>query len=235
MRLSREEQEKYQRHFLIEGFSEDHQLKLKNAKVLVIGAGGLGSPVLLYLTAAGIGTIGIVEYDSVVLSNLPRQVLYTQQDIGEQKATKAREKMLAMNPHCQILLYQHKWQGENAEQIAGNFDLLIDCTDNHASRYLSDAVSKKLNIPFIYGAVHQLEGQVAVFNFKGSKGYIEFFTDEKIPDTRSPLGVLGPAAGTVGNIMAAETIKIIVGVGEVLLNQMLFISLRYNRYQIFQF
>lgn len=235
MSLTKEELDKYSRHFLIEGFSEQHQLTLKNAKVLVTGAGGLGSPVLLYLAGAGIGTLGIVEYDVIANSNLPRQVIYSQKDIGKSKTTKAREKMLDLNPASQVIIFEQQWEKANAMQIASGFDLIIDCTDNLKSRYLSDETSLALNIPFIYGAVYQMEGQLAVFNFKGSKSFTEFFKNKDLQHENGPQGVLGPVAGVIGNLMAAEAIKIITGIGEVLTNQMLFISLRYNRYQLFHF
>lgn len=233
MSLSNSELEKYSRHFLIENFSEDHQEKLKNAKVLVIGAGGLGSAVLLYLAGAGIGTIGIVENDVVTNSNLPRQTLYRQKDIGKHKTALARERILEINPDCQVKLFQQRWEEKDAEQIASGYELIIDCTDNFQSRFLTDKISNKLKIPFVYGAVHQMEGQVAVFNYKKSKSYADFFSNEKSLQNDSPQGVLGPAAGMIGNLQAAETIKIITGIGEVLANKMLFISLRFNRYKIF--
>lgn len=235
MFLSNPELEKYNRHFLISDFSRDHQLKIKIAKVLVIGAGGLGSPVLLYLAGAGTGTIGIVENDIVAASNLPRQIIYSQKDIGKSKAILARESILDHNPDCQVKLFKQKWDVEDAAQIASKFDVLVDCTDNLKSRYLTDRISEKLNIPFVYGAVHQMEGQVSVFNYKGSKSYSSVFEKMKLPNADSPQGVLGPAAGTIGNLQAAEALKIITGIGEVLANKMLLVSLRFNRYQIFNF
>jgi adenylyltransferase/sulfurtransferase len=235
MTLSNYELEKYSRHFLIEGFSEDHQIKLKEARSLVIGAGGLGSPVLLYLAGAGLGTIGIVDNDIVTISNLPRQVLYSQEDVGKPKALLAKLKIHQYNPECKVTLYQQRWNEENAEQIASEYDLIIDCTDNIQSRYVTDSVSKKYNLPFVFGAVHQMEGQVAVFNYKGSKSYSDFFSEKNLPETDYPQGVLGPAAGIIGNLQASEAIKIITGIGEVLANKMLFISLRFNRYKIFNF
>ncbi len=235
MSLSKTELEKYNRHFLIEDFSEAHQLKIKEAKVLVIGAGGLGSPVLLYLSGAGVGTIGIVDNDLVSVSNLPRQILYSPDDVGKLKATIAREKILHHNPECNVQFFSLKWEVESAQQISSGFDLIIDCSDNLESRYLTDEISKKLYIPFVYGAVHQMEGQVAVFNYRGSKSYSDFFEKEKSTHSKSLQGIIGPATGTIGNLQAAEAIKIITGIGEVLANKMLFISLRFNRYQIFNF
>lgn len=235
MSLTKEELDKYSRHFLIEGFSEKHQLKLKNAKILVIGAGGLGSPALLYLAGAGIGTLGIVENDVIVNSNLPRQVIYSQKNIGKSKAAQALEKILDLNPGSQVIIFEQKWEKSNAKQISTDFHMIMDCTDNLKSRYLSDETSLELNIPFIYGAVYQMEGQLAVFNFKGSKSFTEFFRNKNIQHETGPQGILGPVAGVIGSLMAAEAIKIITGIGEVLTNRMLFISLRYNRYQLFNF
>lgn len=235
MSLSKTELEKYNRHFLIDDFSETHQLKLKKAKVLVIGAGGLGSPVLLYLSGAGIGTIGIFENDLVTSSNLPRQVLYTSADVGKPKADIARERILAHHPDCKVQLFSQQWEEKSAQKLGSKYDVIIDCSDNLESRYLTDEISKKLNIPFVYGAVHQMEGQLAVFNYRGSKSYTDFFGKQKPFHSKYHQGIIGPAAGTVGNLQAGEALKIITGIGEVLFNKILFISLRHNRYQIFNF
>lgn len=232
MDLSEQELEKYDRHFLIDGFSEVQQKKLQKAKMLVIGAGGLGSPVLLYLAAAGAGTIGIVENDQVALSNLPRQILFSHRDVGLSKADLAGSVILEKNPDCHVLLYRQRWNEYDAEKIASDFDMIIDCTDNFQSRLLSDKTSRKLDIPFIYGAVYQMEGQVSVFNYRNSRSYADFLSRQEMSSEDSRQGILGPAAGVVGNLQAAEAIKIITGIGEVLAGKMLFFSLRYNRFQL---
>lgn len=235
MPLSEKELEKYSRHFLVDDFSEVEQLKLKEAKVLVIGAGGLGAPALLYLAGGGVGTIGIVENDVVSVSNLPRQILYSPVDVGKPKAVVAREKILRHHPECTIHPFSRKWEEKSAKEISSDYTVIIDCTDNLESRYLTDEISKNLDIPFVYGAVHQMEGQVAVFNYRGSIGYSEFFKKKELSPSKSSLGIIGPAAGTIGNLQAGEAIKIITGIGEVLANKMLFVSLRFNRYQVFNY
>jgi len=222
---------KYARHFLIHGFRAEEQEKLRNGKVLVVGAGGLGSPALMYLTGAGVGQVGIVENDSISVTNLPRQILYNSADIGKKKAQKASDKMKSMNSDCKISIYEEWWTEKNAFLLAGQYDVIIDCTDNYVSRYLTDEVSRAVNIPFVYGAIHDFEGQVAVFNYRKSKSYADVFP-KKDRSKSKPVGVIGPLAGVIGSLQAAEALKILTGFGEVLSDKMLFISLKHNRYQI---
>lgn len=233
--LSEEQKERYERHFLIDGFTQEQQDKLNAARILVIGAGGLGSPVLQYLCGAGIGHIGIVEFDTLSFSNLHRQVLYSAEAIGEKKAVLAKKRLGEINSECEIQLYEEKWEEQNAIIIAAGYDVIIDCSDNLPSRRLSDKISKELAIPFVFGAVHQLEGQVAVFNYKGSKSYADLFPENAPPPPRKPIGVLGPVPGVIGSYQAAEALKIISGIGEVLVNRILYISLRTNRNQVMEF
>ncbi|MBN1599017.1 MAG: HesA/MoeB/ThiF family protein [Bacteroidales bacterium] len=218
----------------MEGFTEEHQSKLKEAKVLVIGAGGLGSPVLLYLAAAGIGSIGIVEFDTVSLSNLNRQVLYTHSDVGKSKAKLAGKIVRNVNPYCEINVLEEKWEDkERALNIAKNYEIIVDCTDNYSSRLLTDLISRELCIPFVYGAIYNYEGQVSVFNYKGCRGYRDFIKEE--PEKRQKqVGVLGPLPGIIGSIQAVEVIKIVSGTGEVLADKMLICSVKYNRYQVLE-
>ena len=230
--LSDKELEKYQRHFLIDGFSPEHQEKLKKARVLVIGAGGLGSPLLLYLTAAGVGNIGLVEKDTVALVNLQRQILYSSDEVGQSKAILSARRLRALNPDCQVTVFKDWWTEELGFIIAGNYDLIVDCSDNYESRYTSDAISLHFAIPFVYGAIFQLEGQLSVFNYQGCKSYREFFPDAKNTAVKSPIGVLGPVPGIIGSMQAAETIKIITGLGEVMAGKLFIMSLLNNRFQI---
>jgi molybdopterin/thiamine biosynthesis adenylyltransferase len=234
--LTQIQKNRYQRHLIIPGFSEEEQLKLSKSSVLVIGAGGLGSPVLQYLCAAGVGTLGIVDNDKVSLSNLQRQVLYTEGDIGKAKAELAAQRLKANNSACKVLVYNIKWIDENAEEIARNFDLIIDCTDNFQSRISSDEVSKKLIIPFVYGAINEWEGQVAVFNYAGCKSYCEAFnfSKDKLPKIKSPIGVLGVTSAVIGSLQATEAIKIITGQGEVLAGKMLHMNLKTNRSKLLE-
>lgn len=159
--------ERYNRHIILPEIGIIGQTKLNNAKVLVIGAGGLGSPVLIYLAAAGIGTIGIVDDDIVSLSNLQRQILYKSSEIGKIKAEIAKQRLLENNPDNIIETYITRINSANASDLARNYDIIVDCTDNYDSRYVIDTVSKQLNIPMVYGAISKYSGQVSVFNYKG--------------------------------------------------------------------
>jgi molybdopterin/thiamine biosynthesis adenylyltransferase len=154
--LTKEQKLRYNRQLIIPGFTEQDQEKLFQASVLVIGAGGLGSPVLSYLSSAGIGSIGIVDADRVELSNLQRQILYSEKDIGKQKVDIAAERLRAMNSSLHLKTYSSRWDRNLASSIASNYHVLIDCTDNIASRIITDAISVQVGIPFIYGAVNGL-------------------------------------------------------------------------------
>ena len=233
--LTPKEIELYSRHFLIEGFTHEHQDRLKRGSALVIGAGGLGTPVLLYLAGAGIGRLGIVEYDSVEISNLNRQFAYTRDDLGRPKTEIIGEKIKSVSSECVINLYNEKWAAARAESIAKEFNILIDCSDNYASRYLSDSISIKLQIPMIYGAVHQMEGQMAVFNYKGSRSYSELFPNTINQASTEAVGVLGPLAGIIGSLQATEALKILANFGTVLVNKLFVISLKHNRTQYIDF
>jgi sulfur-carrier protein adenylyltransferase/sulfurtransferase len=218
---------RYSRQTTIPGFGKEAQEKLKNASVLVVGAGGLGSPVLLYLVAAGVGKIGIVENDSVDLSNLQRQVLFTEKDVSKSKLHKAHARLKEMNSATDFVLFEERFSSENALTIASEFDLLIDCTDNFPTRYLVNDVCEILNKPFVYGALHRFEGQAAVFNLKGSSTYRDLFEsppNEEMAPNCETAGVLGSVAGIVGTIMATEAIKVITEIGEPLTNQLLLID-----------
>ncbi len=233
--LSSQQQEKYQRHLLLDGFSGEQQMALSNSRVLVVGAGGLGSPVLQYLAGAGVGTLGIVEFDTLESSNLHRQVLYTAANLGEKKGARAVQRLSAMNPDIEVRLHDTAWTDESAKDIAPGYDILVDCSDNLPTRYITNRISLALGLPFVYGAVHQMEGQVAVFNYKGSKSYSVLFPEETPPPAKKPIGVLGPVPGIIGSCQAAEVIKIITGLGEVLANQILYISVRTNRWRVMSY
>jgi molybdopterin/thiamine biosynthesis adenylyltransferase len=233
--LSPEETERYSRQLLVDGLTAEHQEKLRQAKVLVIGAGGLGSPVLLYLAGAGVGTLGIVEYDRVERSNLNRQILYTNNDTGSSKAALLKQKLTGLNPECRIESYNERWSAKNAEKIASGYHILVDCTDFHENRYLTDRISRMLNIPMVYGAVFEMEGQVAVFNFNGSRSYRDLFPEKLVQHERRPLGILGPVAGVTGSLQAAEVIKIVTGLGEVMVNRLMSFSVKYNQYRVMEF
>ena len=210
--------QRYNRHIILPEIGEIGQEKLNNARVLVIGTGGLGSPVLTYLGAAGVGNIGIVDDDVVSLSNLQRQILYKTSQINDPKAEKAKERLLENNPDLNIEIFICRFQQDNAIKIAQNYDIIVDCTDNYDSRYIIDAASLDLGIPMVYGSIFKFEGQVSVFNYKGSKSYKDLFTEQPAEDLNdsSRNGVLGALPGIIGSIQANEVLKIILEIPGVL-------------------
>jgi adenylyltransferase/sulfurtransferase len=222
--------ERYQRQIILKGFGEEGQQKLLQAKVLVIGAGGLGCPALQYLAAAGVGTIGIVDDDVISLSNLHRQVLYTPDDIDHPKVEVAASKLRQLNPDVNIYPYRIRLEKSNAFEIIRQYDLLIDGTDNFASRYMINDACFLLNKPLIYGAVSQYEGEVAVFSphfLMGSTrgvNYRDLFPnppkDGEVLNC-AEAGVLGVLPGIIGTMQAAEAIKLITGIGTPLMNKLL--------------
>ena len=237
--LSPSEKNRYQKHLLLPQIGLEGQLKLKNAKVLVVGAGGLGCPVLLYLSAAGVGKIGILDVDSVDMTNLQRQVLYRVEDIGSPKATTAASHLAKMNDSIDYEAVKQNLRPENAETFIKNYDIIVDCTDNFTARYLINDYCVKLNKPFVYGAIHQFEGQVSVFNFKDSDGNLgptyrclfpEQPSDLEIPNC-AKIGVLGILPGMLGMYQANEVIKMITGIGTVLSGQLLIVDLLENTSQ----
>ena len=220
--LNEEELARYSRHIVIPEFGIEGQEKLKNSKVLVVGAGGLGAPLLLYLTAAGVGTIGIVDFDIVEQSNLQRQVLFTVEDIGKPKVEVAKKKLQALNPHVKIISYQTSFNTENALEIIEDYDVVADGTDNFPTRYLvNDAcvLKEKVNI---YASIYTFEGQASVFNYKrkdGSRGpnYRDLFPEPPPPGqvpSCAEAGVLGILPGIMGSIQASEVIKVLTDIGE---------------------
>ena len=221
--------ERYHRQVILPEFGEEGQQKLLEAKILVIGAGGLGCPALQYLTAAGIGTIGIVDDDVVALNNLHRQVLYSVNDIGLSKAKRAAHILQQLNPEIKIISYNERLATQNALTLIDDFDIILDGTDNFSTRYMINDACVLLNKPLVYGAISQFEGQVSVFNPQPLKGsneavnYRDLFPDP--PKDGEVLncaeaGVLGVLPGIIGTMMANETIKLITGIGEPLTDQL---------------
>jgi adenylyltransferase/sulfurtransferase len=222
--LSHEEILRYSRHLLIPDVGLDGQRKLKAASVLVIGTGGLGSPVSLYLAAAGIGHIGVVDYDVVDFSNLQRQVIHATSEIGVLKVESARRRMLDLNPDIQVDAYNVPFTSENAMQIAHDYDLIIDCTDNFPTRYLSNDLCVLTGKPNIYGSIFRFDGQVSVFDAKRGPCYRCLFPEPPPPNlvpTCAEGGVLGILPGTIGTIQATEAIKLILGIGDPLIGRLL--------------
>jgi len=219
--------ERYQRQVILPDFGEEGQRKLLNAKVLVIGAGGLGCPALQYLAAAGIGTIGIVDHDTVSLNNLHRQVIYSVSDIGLSKAKRASAILNGLNPDIKIVPYDEQLTVENALSIIERFDIIIDGTDNFATRYMINDACVILDKPLIYGAVSQFDGQVAIFNFQGGDempvNYRDLFPEPPKDDevlNCAEAGVLGVLPGIIGTMQANEAIKLITGLGDPLIDRL---------------
>ena len=221
MELSKQELERYNRHIILSEIGIDGQKKLKEAKVLVIGAGGLGCPILQYLTAAGVGTIGIIDSDVVDESNLQRQILFSTLDVGKPKAEVAKNKLKALNPFCNITSYNERFIKENASKIVSEYDLIIDCPDNFETRYLTNDVCLYQNKTWVYGAISEFEGQVAVFNYKGSSTYRDLFPENKKSENKQKLGVIGTLPAIIGSLQANEAIKIILEKGDILANKLL--------------
>lgn len=235
MSFSAEEKDRYNRHFILEGFGEEAQLKLKDSRVLVVGAGGLGCPALLYLAAAGIGHIGIADHDRVSLSNLQRQVLYSTEDVGSAKAKIAAEKISKLNPHIQCTPVTEKIDARNALHVLNEYDVILDGTDNFATRYLLNDACVILKKPLVYGAIFRFEGQVSVFNLGDGPTYRCLFPKMPLEELScSEVGVLGVLPGIVGTWQAAEVIKIVTGIGKPLSGSLLSFDLLNNRQTIFR-
>lgn len=224
MTLSAEEQEQYSRHLRLDEVGKAGQLKLKHAKVLVIGAGGLGCPVLQYLSAAGVGKIGIVDDDSIEHSNLQRQILYTHKDIGKYKAEAAVERLQMLNPYIQYYAYKTRLTKDNALHLLATYDIIVDGTDNFPTRYLINDAAVLLDKPVVFGSIHKFEGQVSVFNFRKGPTYRCLYpTPPKLNEVPncSEIGVLGVLPGIIGSLQANEVLKIILGLGHILSGQLL--------------
>lgn len=222
--LSQEEVLRYSRHLLIPEVGLEGQRKLKAASVLIVGTGGLGSPVALYLAAAGIGRIGIVDYDRVDDSNLQRQVIHGTDRVGELKVESARKRMVNLNPYIQVDAYNAVFNSENAEGIAAGYDLIVDGTDNFPTRYLINDLSVMTGKPYIYGSIFRFEGQVSVFDAQVGPCYRCLFPEPPPPGivpSCAEGGVFGVLPGTVGTIQATEVIKRILGIGESLVGKLL--------------
>jgi adenylyltransferase/sulfurtransferase len=226
--LTKDELKRYNRHIIMPEFGLRGQEKLKKAKILVIGAGGLGSPVLLYLTASGVGNIGIIEYDLISETNLQRQILYSVDDIGKSKVEVAVNKLKNQNPYTNFIVYDFPFNKSNALEIIKNYDVIVDCSDNFATRFLVNDTCVILDKPFIFGAIYKFEGQVSVFNYKKGPTYRclipDIPKDSEVPSC-SEIGVLGVIPGIIGCMQAAECIKVITEIGEVLSGKLFVIDI----------
>nr|YP_010330182.1 molybdopterin biosynthesis protein [Porphyridium aerugineum]UNJ17898.1 molybdopterin biosynthesis protein [Porphyridium aerugineum] len=220
--FSIEEYTRYTRHLNLSMIQKEGQQRIKEAKVLSIGSGGLASTALLYLAASGIGQIGIIDDDYVDLSNLQRQILYSTQSIGEKKVSAAKKKLMNLNPNTFIQIYDKRLDNLNAYSIIADYDIVMDATDNIESRYLLHKVCTALNKVYIYGAISQLKGQISIFNYQNSANYSDISDNIDLGnnDCRDN-GVLGMLPGTVGLLEATEIIKVILGIPSSLKNQLL--------------
>jgi len=215
--LTVDEVKRYSRHLIIPEIGMTGQKRLKNAKVLCVGAGGLGSPALLYLAAAGVGTLGIIDFDTVDESNLQRQIIHGQSDIGRPKAESARDSIREINPYVHVVLYEEPLSTENAMEIFSEFDLIVDGTDNFATRYLVNDACVLLGKPYVWGSIFRFDGQASVFWAEYGPCYRCLYPDPPPPGmvpSCAEGGVLGVLCGSVGSIQVTEAIKLITGVGD---------------------
>jgi len=229
---------RYDRQIILSELGIEGQEKLKLAKVLVIGAGGLGCPVLLYLTGAGVGNIGIVDDDLVEESNLHRQVLFNMQDLGNSKAETAVNKLRVLNPYVSFTAYNYRLKVENAAELFSGYDLIIDGSDNFPTRYLANDTCVQLDKPLVFGSIFQFEGQVSVFNYEHGPDYRTLYPEapsaEDVPNCGES-GVIGTLPGVIGSVMANEAIKVICQFGEVLSGKLLTFNALDNEVIMFNF
>lgn len=220
--------ERYNRQIILPELGEEGQRRLQRAKVLIVGVGGLGSPIALYLTGAGVGTIGLADDDLVSISNLQRQVLYSEAEIGLPKVTQASMRLKALNSDVKINTYHTRLTQSNAEEIISEYDIVVDGCDNFATRYVINDTCVRLGKVYVYGAIRAFDGQVSVFNYQGGPDYRHFFPDEEemLSMPHPPKGVLGVTPGIVGCAEATEVLKIIGGYGDVLSGKLWVIDLK---------
>ena len=222
--LTVDEVRRYSRHLIIPDVGMIGQKRLKNARVLCVGAGGLGSPALMYLAAAGVGTLGIVEFDTVDESNLQRQIIHGQSDIGRSKAESARESVLEINPYVNVIVHDTRLDNDNVLEIFGGYDLIVDGTDNFATRYLVNDAAVLLNMPYVWGSIYRFEGQASVFWNEYGPNYRDLYPEPPPPGmvpSCSEGGVLGVLCASIGSIMVTEAIKLITGIGETLVGRLM--------------
>jgi len=225
--LSVEEIVRYGRHLSLDEVGPEGQRLLKSARVLIVGAGGLGSPASLYLAAAGVGTLGLVDFDHVDRSNLQRQILYGESDVGRPKLAAAQERLRDMNPHVQVATHPTRLSAQNAQAIVADYDLVVDGTDNFATRYLVNDVCVLVGRPNVYGSVLRFDGQVSVFALDDGPCYRCLFREPPPPGlvpSCGEAGVMGVLPGIVGSLQAMEAIKLITGIGEPLVGRLLLID-----------
>ncbi|MEO6473369.1 MAG: adenylyltransferase/sulfurtransferase MoeZ [Aeromicrobium sp.] len=236
--LTIDEVRRYSRHLIIPDVGMTGQKRMKNAKVLVIGAGGLGSPALLYLAAAGIGTLGIIDFDTVDESNLQRQVIHGQSDIGKSKAVSAAESVAEINPYVNVIIHEERLENDNVLGIFAQYDLIVDGTDNFATRYLVNDAAVILGKPYVWGSIYRFEGQVSVFWAQEGPHYRDLYPEPPPPGmvpSCAEGGVLGVLCASIGSIMVTEAIKLITGIGDPLIGRLMVydaLEMRYSTLKI---
>lgn len=224
IQLTKEEYERYSRHIILPEVGLEGQKRLKASSILCIGTGGLGSPLLLYLAAAGVGRIGIVDFDVVDNSNLHRQVIHSTSWVGKPKIESAKNRVLEINPNCQVDLYETRIGAENALELVEPYDVIVDGTDNFPTRYLVNDACVLLDKPNVYGSIFRFEGQATVFNYEGGPNYRDLYPEPPPPGmvpSCAEGGVLGVLCGIIGTIQATEAVKIILGQGNTLSGRLL--------------
>lgn len=228
---------RYERQTILPEIGEEGQRKLKESSVLLIGVGGLGSPIALYLAGAGVGTIGLVDNDTVSSTNLQRQILYTEAELGMNKASCAGKRLKQLNSEIRVNTYPCRFTSENSRELVSQYDIVIDGSDNYTTRYLINDTCMELNTPYIYGAICGFEGQVSVFNYKGGKNYRDLYPDEAGMNNLPPAfkGVMGVTPAVVGSVEANEVIKLICGFGDILSGKLWTIDLRSLETNVFSF
>lgn len=225
--LSSEEVLRYSRHLSLPGVGLQGQRKLKNASVLIVGVGGLGSPAALYLAAAGVGRIGLIDYDWVSYSNLQRQILFDQSQVGKLKVEQARARLLGLNGDIEVIAHPEVFSSKNALELSRQYDILLDGSDNFATRYLANDVCVLQGKPYVYGAVYRFDGQVGVFDARQGACYRCLFPEPPAPGTTPSCaegGVLGVLPGLIGTLQALETVKLITGAGTPAVNRLLMVD-----------
>jgi molybdopterin/thiamine biosynthesis adenylyltransferase/rhodanese-related sulfurtransferase len=236
--LSAAENNRYSRHLLLPEIGLAGQQRMKAARVLVVGCGGLGCPVLQYLAAAGVGTLGLLDFDTVDDSNLQRQVLYATADVGRPKAVAAAEKLAAQNPFITLQTHQTLLSRDNVLPLFAGYDVVVDCSDNFATRYLVNDACVILGKPLVFGAIFKFEGQVSVFNYQNGPTYRCLYPEPPAPGDApscAEIGVLGVLPGLVGTLQATEALKIILELGEVLNGRLLLVDALGMRFQSIKF
>ncbi len=226
--FSKDELVRYSRQLMLPEVGIKGQEKIKNSKVLVVGAGGLGCPVLQYLTAAGVGLIGIIDFDKIELHNLHRQILFSTKDVGKAKAGTAFEKLKKQNPDVSFVVFNEMLCETNAEKIISQFELVVDGSDNFQTRYLVNDMCVKLSKPLVHGSIFKFEGQLALFNYRGSKNLRDLYPEppnaEDVPNC-DEVGVLGAVPGIIGTMMSEMALKVLLGDTQ-LSNKLLVLNLR---------